>query len=66
MYNVDARDLERVLHYMRMHEETGEPTPIPRPIQSSNLLECGVSKDDVDFIDEISRDLADLFYIMLG
>jgi len=48
--NVKSTILSKVVEYCKHHEDH-PAEEIPRPLKSANLVECGVSEWDADFVD---------------
>jgi S-phase kinase-associated protein 1 len=51
--------LQRVIEYMAFHETTAAPE-IDKPLRSANLADCGVSAQDVSFVDVGQEELFNL------
>ena len=49
--NVNSAILSKVTEYCQYHKDEVTPKEIKKPLTSNNLLECGVSAWDVDYVD---------------
>ena len=49
--NVNSAILSKVIEHCQYHKDEITPQEIKKPLTSNNLLECGVSAWDVDYVD---------------
>jgi S-phase kinase-associated protein 1 len=64
--NVKSAILKKVIDYLNHHGENPGAEEIQKPLKSKNLVECGVSQWDADFVADTNLTQEQLFEVILA